>query len=68
MPGGIIVGIPRREYFMLKYKRSFFRLSYLICIFIILLVGISVYRKNLIYDKLTISYDNKEVKYGNKVT
>ena len=53
---------------MLKYKRSFFRLSYLICIFIILLVGISVYRKNLIYDKLTISYDNKEVKYGNKVT
>ena len=53
---------------MLKYKRSFFRLSYITCIFIIMLIGISVYRKNVIYDNLVINYDNKNVKYGNKIT
>jgi len=53
---------------MLKYKRSFFRLSYVTCIFIIMLIGISVYRKNIIYDNLVINYDNKNVKYGNKIS
>ena len=53
---------------MLKYRKSIIRFAYLLVLLIVLLCAISSYRRNNIYSSLNISYDNKNVKFGNKIT
>lgn len=52
---------------MLKYKKSFFRLSLTTMLFLIILVSTYVFRNNMIYDNLSASLKQKDIKYGNKV-
>ena len=52
---------------MLKYKKSFFRLSITTILFLIMFVSLYVFRNHMIYNSLTASLKQKEIKYGNKV-
>lgn len=49
---------------MLKYKRSFFRFSYLISILLILVSSIGVYRTSIVYDSLDANIKNEKVVFG----
>ncbi|MBQ6539330.1 MAG: C40 family peptidase [Bacilli bacterium] len=53
---------------MLKYKKSFFRLSLTTMLFFIMFFSLYVYRNYMIYDNLDASLTQKEVKYGNLVS
>ena len=49
---------------MLKYKRSFFRFSYLISILLVLVSSIGVYRTSHVYDSLDANIKNEKVVFG----
>ena len=52
---------------MLKYKKSFFRLSLTALLMLIILVSTYVFRNYFIYEELSASLKQKEIKYGNKI-
>lgn len=52
---------------MLKYKKSFFRLSLTTLSFLIILVSTYVYRDYMIYNDLNADLTQKEIKYGKTV-
>ncbi len=52
---------------MLKYKRSFLRLSSTTMLFLIIFVSTYVYRNYMIYNNLEANLTQKEIKYGKKV-
>ena len=52
---------------MLKYKRSFLRLSLTTMLFLIIFVSTYVYRNYMIYNNLEANLTQKEIKYGKKV-
>lgn len=49
---------------MLKYKRSFFRFSYLISILLVLVSSIGVYRTSIVYDSLDAKIKNEKIVFG----
>ena len=52
---------------MLKYKKSFFRLSLTTLLFLIIFVCSYTFRNNMIYNNLDANLKQKEIKYGNDI-